>query len=147
MFDPTKEVPSLELCKRLKELGFPQDSGGWYWDWGNKKLVYVQQTEVGYLIYELEEINYYRLTEDDDLFINYIKAPTCRELGELLPVEIKGQYHIYFSRGWNTKGIVYWYEDADEHTLGDFYAWADTEPNARAKMLIWLVENGYVTFQ
>ena len=31
MFDLTKEVPSLELCKRLKEVGYPQDGGGWYW--------------------------------------------------------------------------------------------------------------------
>ena len=26
-----KEVPSLELCKRLKELGFSQKGEGWYW--------------------------------------------------------------------------------------------------------------------
>jgi|GEM_PF-4671310 len=31
MFDPTKEVPSLELCEKLKEAGFPQDGTGWYW--------------------------------------------------------------------------------------------------------------------
>ena len=31
MFDIKSEVPSMELCKRLKELGFPQNGGGWYW--------------------------------------------------------------------------------------------------------------------
>jgi len=31
MFKPEKEVPNLELCKRLEELGYPQEGGGWYW--------------------------------------------------------------------------------------------------------------------
>jgi len=30
-FNPTDEVPSLELCKRLREQGYPQNGGGWYW--------------------------------------------------------------------------------------------------------------------
>ena len=31
MFNVAKEVPSLELCKRLKELGYPQNGGLYYW--------------------------------------------------------------------------------------------------------------------
>lgn len=31
MFNPELEVPSLGLCKKLKELGYPQEGGGWYW--------------------------------------------------------------------------------------------------------------------
>ena len=31
MFDVKKEVPSLGLCRKLKELGYPQEGGGWYW--------------------------------------------------------------------------------------------------------------------
>ena len=26
-----KEVPSLELCKKLKKLGYPQENGGYWW--------------------------------------------------------------------------------------------------------------------
>jgi len=38
-----KEVPSLELCRRLKELGFPQESSdsGWYWGIRNYQSPYL----------------------------------------------------------------------------------------------------------
>jgi hypothetical protein len=31
MFNPVKEVTDLELSRKLKEIGLPQDGGGWYW--------------------------------------------------------------------------------------------------------------------
>jgi hypothetical protein len=31
MFTPEREVPDLELCKKLKKLGFPQCDNGFYW--------------------------------------------------------------------------------------------------------------------
>jgi len=73
-----KEVPSLELCKRLKELGFPQSSGGWYWrvDEYKKWLSFYTDSE-------------YKHRIPNEIFI---KAPTCREMIEWISkVE---PYHI-----------------------------------------------------
>ena len=90
-------------------------------------------------------------------------AYTVAELGEMLPVTITEDYHeIDFCRGGYSKTF-------DEVTLnpysykeGEFvFDWivkyaeaytdkmvhnerADTEANARAKMLIWLKENNYL---
>jgi len=73
MFKPEKEVPSLELCKKLKELGFPQGDGGFYW------VHYLSnQWSLGY--YEFIEIDYCQW--------EVIKAPTASELLKWLPEEI-----------------------------------------------------------
>ena len=45
MFGLAKEVPSLELCKRLKELGYPQENGEWYWV--KRKVVGKEDWRVG----------------------------------------------------------------------------------------------------
>ena len=70
MFDPEKEVPSLELCKRLKKLGYPQDGGGWYWYETEKKI---------YMLWDTKEYNW-------EIHNKYapIKAPTIPEMMELL---------------------------------------------------------------
>jgi len=150
MFDPIKEVPSLELCKQLKELGYPQEGGGWYWV--KTKTIGKETWRVGFQVkredsYGRMHIDYQGEFSIPDIEVEeVVKAPTCRELGEWLPVEIHNllgtYYHIKFSK----PGFVYWYEDNDEHALGNFYARASTEANARAKMLIWLVENNYILF-
>jgi len=138
MFDPTKEVPNLELCRRLKELGFPQEEGGWYWI--NGKLVFLTKGKKGYLVWDPENVNYYLVDEIE----NFLKAPTCRELGEWLPTEIECDGKIFLYRQTlKRKEFPYWiwygYRYEHLHSVE-----ADTEPNARAKMLIWLAENGYV---
>ena len=126
MFDLRKEIPSLELCKRLKELGFPQDSGGWYWvkfaDRDRWRVMYD-----GIIDYEqVEEV---------------IKAPTVRELGEWLPDE-------FVSGRVGENNIVCFNLELDPAVRSMFPTMnADTEANARAKVLIWLVENKYVDFE
>jgi len=77
-WNPEKEVPSLELCKRLKELGYPQEGGGWYW----------VKTAFGWILaiildgIWLSTRNYIKV--NDETIKDFIKAPTCRELGEWL---------------------------------------------------------------
>jgi len=117
IFDPKKEVPQLDLCKRLKELGFSQEGGGYYWDLKDCELSWVWAAEVR-----------------DDL----IKAPTCRELGEWLP------------ENWNIVSIQYkngrW--GISSHEVEEWRMWeADTEADARARMLVWLAEKEYVKFK
>ena len=139
MFDPTKEVPSLELCKELKELGFPQDTG-WYW----------VKTRIGWILgYLLEpqerypnDYNFFFPIVEEICFINkntpLYKAPTCRELGKWLP-----DFTASFKEEtWWECHTNIWLEKDKKH----YIEVADTEPNARAKMLIWLIKNKYITF-
>ena len=138
MFDPKAEVPSLELCKRLKELGFPQE-GGWYWikDEGEWIIVFSEDGESYLLEYSGGEGEYFtaKLPEDK------VKAPTCRELGEWLPRVIEDYFLEFLPKG---KKILDWWVVYRNQNKTKILIPADTEPNARAKMLIWLVENGYV---
>jgi len=134
MIDYRKEVPSLELCKRLKELGFPQDGGGWYWVKIKKR---------------------WRLCLDNDRFNDcwekvekVIKAPTVAEMGEWLPPALnlkEGDAYLYIDRPEENLWIL-------SYSLRDSFICpiavdGETEANARAKLLIWLVENGYMSFK
>ncbi len=109
-----KQVCSLELSKRLKELGFEQESYFKYME-ANGKYVLME----GYPI------------------SNFCSAYTVAELGEMLPSDFhtnriemptkevgvkKNEYHCW---AWNFKNPQF----------------GDTEANARAKMLIYLKEN------
>ena len=136
MFDITKEVPSLELCKKLKELGFPQEGGGWYWDLEDRCLVLIWAEGV-----------------DNSL----IKAPTCSELGEWIPdyIDIDGKRFVYRQTlrrkskyGYYDKS-PYWVGYADEHDMYDFIVGKEgkTEANTRTKMMLWLLKNKYLDFK
>lgn len=132
MFDPTKEVPDLELCKRLKELGYPQNGGGWYWRlWKHQELVYIDASK-GYMVYDIGDVNYYSIGLED-LLEDYVKAPTVGELGEWFPT---GCYTTrYHADDWIAIRDGRYELDVDTR-----------EANARAKLLIWLVENREVEF-
>ena len=127
-----KEVPSLELCKKLKELEFPQESdSGWYW------VLYKQPTYKKWVVgCKNNKFNSKEwLIYNDKLFyitnsvVDYIKAPTCREILEW--IDIVYQKHI--TGCYLTEKLT--------------YAPDEIEPNRLAKDLIWLAENGYVKFK
>jgi len=65
MFDIKKVVPSLELCLKLKELGYPQNEGGFYW---------VKEDVEDGCIWRLKF--FYESPNG-----NFVKAPTVGELG------------------------------------------------------------------
>ncbi len=111
------QVCSLELAKRLKELGVKQESLFWHTEQLNKnhKSIYNPIIPV-----ELKDDSH-----------NFYSAFTVAELGEMLPYY---NYSIMFSirfcdiyLGHPTKGSIIFKES--------------TEANARAKMLIYLIEN------
>lgn len=117
-----KQVCSLELSQRLKELGVPQES--LYGHYHNKLRVKNFITE-----------RYYISNEDEASFL--CSAFTVAELGEMLPP-------LYISMKTRRSGwCVCPKTVADERS--DFederIVRADTEANARAKMLIYLIEN------
>lgn len=104
-----EQIVSLELAKRLKELGVEQES---LFMWNQQgDLEYTDpKTWVGY-------------TTDTSAF-------TVAELGEMLPM-------IYFPVPDKGNGCLSWlWVDGKGNKT-----WENTEADARAKMLIYLLEN------
>lgn len=120
-----KQVCSLELSKQLKELGVKQDSlFYWYEDYNSQKI---------FLDYN-ELIIMYRGTKKYSAF-------TVAELGELLQKNItinNINRCLWYSRSHNILEL-YYNECSKKHiiTIVD----DKSEANARAKMLIYLLEN------
>lgn len=149
-----QQVCSLELAKRLKELGTPQDS------------LYVWQK--GYFIMDdsvLEETDYWRITSNPKNILraavvkpydtalrkledDSVSAFTVAELGEMLPHRNKKMSTVNdaWIRIWKTPS--YWhidYEDEDTHESVIKQICETNEADARAKMFIYLLENKLIT--
>ena len=131
----TKQVPSLELCKKLKELGWDKETlYGWYTD---ECKFYVEYDAVA----ESES----ELAREHDAFYTPIRiepAPSVAELGEALPTHFKS-YEMVVMRI-NNKNVHNWqigYKRKEFPTMFKFVAEGETEADARAKMWIYLKEN------
>jgi hypothetical protein len=118
------QVCSLDLAKRLKELGVKQESLFW-WVWGHN----VQR-----------ELNYGRIEDDN------FAAFTVAELGEMLPCFFKTEENGYVNL------VIRKMADNDWHI--EYVSYKEviykitevvTEADARAKMLIYLKENNLVS--
>jgi len=108
-----QQVPSLELCKRLKELGYPQNSL-FYW------VIEELHQEFAIVVYRCG-------CEKGLITSKSYSAPTVAELGEMLPPK-QPNFPIKFDK-WRT-------------IMGNFEVIsADTEADARAKVMIYLLEN------
>jgi hypothetical protein len=129
-----KQVCNLALAKRLKELGVKQESL-FYW-----------VKEVATKGENYHAVYLYGVSDTKRRFINIqCSAFTVAELGEML-LQINWQhYEPYLNKeGWQWFFQVKW---------GRSNAWhkkyhgepANTEADARAKMLIYLVEQNRVT--
>jgi len=123
----SKQVVSLKLAKKLKELGVKQESLYWY-----------VMNEDGK---RLESEPHYARLEND------ISAFTVAELGEMLPSHIKIKERLctiaYYSNEQYSKNYVEyesWEEDIEKRKTENTTE-AKTEANARAKCLIYLLEN------
>lgn len=109
-----QQVVSLEIAKRLKELGVKQESLFW-WEY-NGSFEY--------------KVIYGRRLEDEKKSGRYISAFTVAELGEMLREE-ESELPTYLS---STHEWVAVYETT---LIGG----AETEADARGKMFIYLLEN------
>lgn len=109
-----QQVTSLELTKRLKELGVKQESA-FYWH-GGLQYPYLVQRPNG---------------------SDTISAFTVAELGEMLPALCKTWQNIngWSCEHWNDKGNCF-----DGKIIHEV-----TEADARAKMLIYLLENKLIS--
>ena len=113
------QVCSLELAKKLKELKVKQKSLYWY-----------VMAEDGERIES--EPHYARLEED-------ISAFTVAELGEMLPITVKTtKYNLGYK--WQSHYELIKNDLSGEMEYIKHFA-AETEANARAKMLIYLLED------
>lgn len=128
-----EQVVSLELAKKLNELGFKQDSL-FYWadnedgewilclNWKNKE----SDDPIVYIGRELNE------NEDG----GYYSAFTVAELGEMLPgilIQTARDREYEYNKKWFCLGVI---DNKD--------CQAETEADARAKMLIYLRENSLI---
>lgn len=119
------QLCSLELAKKLKELGVKQDS---LFCWGT-------EFDLEFLPTEIRNENV------------VVAAFTSSELGEMLPDSLESNTASYctkqliYQKSKGIHGIGYWKGDHQQA----YPSFNDTtEANCRAKMLIWLIENGYV---
>lgn len=124
---------SLELAKKLKELGFKQDSYHAYY--GN----------AGTWSEELVDTNMYLGATDEFINTKLLSAYTVAELGEILPVTIihaSGYLRILCDKlkngGWSIK---YKYHKENKFPKAFITIQGKTEAEVRAKMLIYLKNN------
>lgn len=120
------QVVSLELAKRLKELGMKQNTL-FIWIVGHWQE---QKEEIGMLRYVYEKGG------DGFVVTASYPAPTVAELGEMLPIDCHSKRKKdgwYCFKEWNPK----------EQTSPIFQHYK-TESDARARMVCYLIENGLV---
>ena len=121
-----KQVVSLELAKKMKELGFKQESL-WWW----RKLFN----------------DSYKIQSDHDLIKDigvYFSAYTVAELGEMLPSQYHSWKSILDEEGLGKGCLCVRFSEPEFDSSDEHWISADTEANARAKMLIWLIENKHM---
>lgn len=134
-----QQVCSLELSKRLKELGFEQESL-FYW-YGARKFNLIMNSEIRDILWD--ERCFENLTETAELKERF-SAYTVAELGEMLPetIDQNDDDSPYFLNIHKEKDNDLWQirygNSEDEHCI---YILEKTEADARAKMLIYLKEN------
>lgn len=134
-----KQVCSLDLAKRLKELGVKQlDNSLWAW------AEVATTREIGGWKYEWQIV-----ANDFQADLEFVAAFTVAELGEMLPMATTSWMRTFTQteRNW----ICYPRSDSALALTGklkDFpnhMQYGATEADARAKMLIYLLENKLVT--
>jgi hypothetical protein len=133
---------SLELAKRMKELGFPQVSM-FYW-WWNKFGGHIGSDSNPVRLEDKEPHN-------PQGGWNYCSAYSVAELGKMLPWFDKDGNELKISKYSHPSWQICYYNDradfigkGERHIPSGFVSEAKTEADARAKMLIWLAENKYI---
>lgn len=141
-----QQVVSLELAKKMKELGFKQESL-WYW--------WEDTDNIGSAYLEIDE-SQLNITQQPELLYDYkgvaktsnhiISAYSVAELGEMLPAQVKNEKTRNVDCLSCTKNVygkyIVRYHSSFSTPLVEIFA--DTEADARAKMLIYLKDNNLI---
>ena len=123
------QICSLELARRLKMLGFEQESL-FYW-----VMMYpgaLVLSGPSWIIHTADEFENIKVLPEED-WMAY-PAYTAAELGEMLPSHIK-QHSMFVDRFHDKWLIGYSYVYDDDKPF------MNTEADAKAELLIWLKEN------
>lgn len=124
-----KHVTSLELSKKLKELGVPQNA---YWCWytndGSSTLMHNPE---GYRSMEDKTFDAFLSSELGEKLPNWVF--TVKDESNNFYCYASAETYAEYHRA-NEDTSPAW---GDDDVIGDI---ADTEANARAKMLIYLIE-------
>lgn len=137
------QVVSLEIAKRLKELGFKQESLFWYVINNRPEKERTESELEAYLT------NIWDTDRWGDDFGDKCAAFTVAELGEMLPIsfhngltkEFESVAYLNFERSNNIFWKVGYKFNSGNLMFGQY---AETEAAARGKMLIYLAENGLI---
>lgn len=125
MYKPERDIASLELAEKLKELGFSQDGEGFYWR---------------ELAKDFWVITYISLPKELEILkdFNIIRTPTIAEVLEWLPEDIEDGRPFFLEKNYDQYRCGYETVVVKE----DFYP-----ANALTKLLLWAYEHGYVKFE
>jgi hypothetical protein len=121
-----QQVTNLELSKKLKELGVPQES-----------LFYLQRMRNGNHPNDRYSPWQFKMEKDIDRSYEYYSAFTAAELGEMLPWDIVISRNI--DRAWI---VTFQANGLTEKEMASYIE--KSEVDARAKMLIYLIENSLI---
>lgn len=133
------QVCSLELAKKLKSLGVKQESLFYWCNDGEIDHWYLAYCEKG--------------VSPDAIKNNWVySAFTLAELGEMLPDTFESyklnqsrNNFVKFTQKWNCYYQINGGVEYGKYQLRRINFNADTEANARAKMLVYLLENNLIT--
>lgn len=125
-----KDIPSYELCKKLKELGYNLRSFFYWLDFQGSDWL------------ELLTISEKRDIPIKDEYI--CRAPTIWEMMDVLPATID---HVYGLVLFNKRFVSYSHNSQDpvKEYLKTFDYKDQSLPNALAKMLIRCLENNHLS--
>jgi hypothetical protein len=117
----TQQVTSVELSNRLHELGVTTPSM-FFREWTGAKE---------------DEIEMWK-DEDGEYCLDNVNCYTVAELGEILP------YNWFNFYVWDEENLTGYGLELVHSIFEEHREIADTEANARAKMLIYLIENNLI---
>jgi len=121
---PEQQVCSLELSKKLKKLGVKQESLFWWEEVVMPRATFAELVST---------------KSEGTANMNHYPAYTVAELGEMLPKLTE-----------TTRGVMNdwrWRCEVKDEKSYVTASGADTEADARAKMLIYLLENGLLNLE
>lgn len=126
------QVCNLELSKKLRELGVPQESLFCWIEEAGKK------PNVGRL--PVKEERYAWFPESYPDLFKWYSAFTIAEMGEMLPDAVASYRYRTIDEGDKDEWACIKYVEGNHAKYERIYL-APTEADARAKMLIYLLEN------
>ena len=123
--------PSLELCKKLTEAGFPETENVWL---DSKEWAFVWWSE-SFRLWGLKKIH-------EEYWYTFYRCPSIAELLDELPQSIHIWHHEYTL---NITPYSITYIPNQSHSADiPLLPWINV-PNALTEMWLWLKENNYLT--